>query len=60
MVVVSVGPNTHGHPKFEALGLYETYATGSIEGEKIARTDQNGTMKLTLNTDGRWRLNFNQ
>jgi competence protein ComEC len=60
MVIVSVGPNTHGHPKNEAIELYKKYATGARNGDKIARTDNNGTMKLTLQTAGGWRLEYNQ
>jgi beta-lactamase superfamily II metal-dependent hydrolase len=60
MVIVSVGPNTHGHPKNEAIDLYKKYATGARNGDKIARTDNNGTMKLTLQTAGGWRLEYNQ
>lgn len=60
MVIVSVGTNTHGHPKREALDLYKKYATGPSNGDKIARTDNNGTMKLTLETAGGWRLEYNQ
>jgi competence protein ComEC len=60
MVIVSVGPNTHGHPKKEALGFYEKYATGSNKGTKIARTDKKGTMKLTLKTEDGWQLQYDQ
>lgn len=60
MVIVSVGSNTHGHPKSEALGFYEQYATGADNGDKVARTDKNGSMKLTLKTEGGWQLRYNQ
>ena len=60
MVIVSVGPNTHGHPKKEALGFYEKYATGAKNGDKIARTDKKGTMKLMLKTEGGWQLQYDQ
>lgn len=60
MVIVSVGSNTHGHPKKEALDFYEKYATGAGNGDKIARTDKKGTMKLTLKTEGSWSLQYNQ
>lgn len=60
MVIVSVGPNTHGHPKKEALDFYEKYATGSNNGNKVARTDKKGTMKLTLKTEGSWQLKYDQ
>lgn len=56
MVIVSVGPNTHGHPKKEALEFYEKYATGSNKGNKIARNDKRGTMILLLADDGSWNL----
>ena len=60
MVIVSVGPNTHGHPKKEALALYEKYATGASNGDKIARTDKNGTMKFTLKTEGGCQFDYDQ
>jgi beta-lactamase superfamily II metal-dependent hydrolase len=60
MVIVSVGPNTHGHPKKEALVFYEQHATGADNGHKVARTDEKGTMKLTLKTEGGWQLQYNQ
>lgn len=60
MVIVSVGPNTHDHPKKEALDFYEKYATGADSGNKVARTDKNGTMKLTLKSEGGWQLHYNQ
>jgi len=60
MSIVSVGPNTHGHPNTEALGFYEKYSTGANNGDKVARTDKKGTMKLTLKTEGGWELQYNQ
>lgn len=60
MSIVSVGPNTHGHPKTEALGFYEKYSTGADNGAKVARTDKKETMKLTLKTEGGWQLQYNQ
>lgn len=60
MVIISVGPNTHGHPKKEALDFYEKYATGASKGNKIARTDKKGTMKLTLKTEDGWQLQYAQ
>jgi competence protein ComEC len=60
MVIVSVGPNTHGHPKEKALEFYEKYATGANNGDKVARTDKKGTMKLTLKTEGSWQLQYDQ
>jgi beta-lactamase superfamily II metal-dependent hydrolase len=60
MVLVSVGPNTHGHPQKEALDFYEEYATGAESGTKIIRTDKKGTMKLTLKTQGGWSLQYGQ
>ena len=60
MVVVSVGENSHGHPKPEALRLYRKYAKGSKEGNKVYRTDKQGTMKLTLKAGGGWNLKIKQ
>ena len=60
MAVVSVGRNSYGHPDKQALALYSKYARGSSSGNKIVRTDQQGTMKLTLKPSGGWNLKFNQ
>lgn len=60
MVVVSVGKNPHGHPESKALDLYNEHATGSRQGNKIFRTDKQGTMKLALKDDGGWELSINQ
>lgn len=58
MVVISVGRNPYGHPDQQALALYRKYTSGSSSGKKIARTDQEGTMKLTLKDGGGWTLNY--
>lgn len=60
MVIVSVGPNTHGHPDKKALEFYEENTSGSDNGTKIARTDKKGTMKLVLKDEGGWLLSYNQ
>ena len=60
MVIVSVGPNTHGHPEKKALDFYEEHATGSNNGQKIARTDKSKTMKLVLKSEDGWQLYYNQ
>ena len=59
MTVISVGPNSHGHPNEAAMNLYRKYSTGSKQGNKIFRTDTKGTMKLTLKARGGWRLSQN-
>lgn len=59
MTLISVGPNSHGHPKPKAVELYKKYSTGSNKGNKIRRTDQDGNMKLELK-DGGWSLNIKQ
>jgi len=56
MTIVSVGPNSHGHPHAKALELYRRYSTGSNQGNKVFRTDTKGTMKLVLKPNGGWRL----
>lgn len=56
MTIVSVGPNSHGHPNDTALDYYRRYSTGSDEGHKVYRTDTKGTMKLTLKSGGGWTL----
>ena len=60
MVVVSVGKNSYGHPDRNALALYEKHSRGSNKGNKVYRTDQQGTMKLTLTAGGSWNLTINQ
>lgn len=58
MTIVSVGPNSHGHPNDVALRYYRKYSTGSDEGNKVYRTDVKGTMKLTLKSGGGWSLSI--
>ena len=60
MTFVSVGPNSYGHPDETALRLYRQYSSGSDKGNKVYRTDQQHTMKLTLKSEGGWSLNKNQ
>lgn len=49
-VVVSVGPNNYGHPTRSALDLYEKV------GAKIFRTDQQGTVTVTVQPGGAYRI----
>ena len=56
MTVISVGPNSHGHPSATAVGFYRKYSAGSNKGNKVYRTDTKGTMKLTLKSGGGWNL----
>ena len=51
MVIISVGKNPYGHPGAAALRLYRQHATGSKRGDKVFRTDQKGTMRLTLSDE---------
>ena len=60
LVIVSVGNNSYGHPDNKALELYKKDSTGSNKGNKLYRTDQKGTMKLTLDNGGGWNLSINQ
>lgn len=60
MTIISVGPNTHGHPKKKAVELYNKYSTGSNKGNKVFRTDKNKTMKLILKDEGGWNLKDKQ
>ena len=57
MTVVSVGPNNYGHPDPKALNLYEKHSSGSSQGNKVFRTDKQGTIKLTLKPGGNWSIN---
>ena len=56
MTVVSVGPNSYGHPDETALRLYRKHSRGSNQGNKILRTDVKGTIKLILKDDGGWSI----
>lgn len=56
MTIVSVGPNPHSHPDSKALELYAKYSSGSNKGNKVHRTDKQGTMELLLKDDGGWSL----
>ena len=58
MCVISVGPNTHGHPSSEAIKLYERCTTGSNKGNKIARTDRRGDISLSLKQGGKWNISY--
>ena len=56
MAIISVGPNTHGHPDSKAIEFYERYTSGSNKGNKVFRTDEKGTMRLVLKEEGGWVL----
>lgn len=58
MTIVSVGPNSHGHPKEKAIEMYAENSKGSNKGNKVARTDHRGTMHLTLKSEGGWNLKY--
>lgn len=59
MTLISVGPNPHGLPDAQAVGLYRKYSSGSNQGNKVHTTSAKGTMKLTLQ-DNDWSLSTNQ
>lgn len=56
MVIISVGPNSYGHPDEKAMEMYRKHATGSNKGRKLVRTDREGTKRLTLKNGGGWNL----
>lgn len=60
MTLISVGPNSYEHPDKTAVDLYRKYSTGPNKGNKVYRTDQQRTMKLTLKDNGGWELNIKQ
>ncbi|MPY67943.1 MBL fold metallo-hydrolase [Deinococcus sp. SDU3-2] len=49
-VVVSVGPNNYGHPTATALNLYRK------AGATIYRTDQQGTVTVTVQPGGKYAI----
>ena len=60
MTVVSVGPNSYGHPDDTALRLYRQHSSGPNKGNKVYRTDRQHTTKLTLKAGGGWSIATNQ
>ena len=60
MTIVSVGDNPHGHPDETALRLYRENSSGGPDGNKVYRTNQQHTMKLTLKDGGGWDIDKNQ
>ena len=57
-VVISVGHNSHGHPKSKAISLYEKYCSGTNKGNKVFRTDKKGNIKITLKDSGESEIHF--
>ncbi|MBL0725513.1 MAG: hypothetical protein JJW01_00945 [Alphaproteobacteria bacterium] len=55
VVIVSVGENSHGHPKPKALEIYENNTKGTNNKNKICRTDKLGSMKVKITKEG-WSL----
>lgn len=49
-VVIGVGPNNYGHPSAEALALYQKV------NANVFRTDLNGTVTITVKTDGTYTV----
>ena len=60
MTIVSVGKNPHGHPNTKAMNLYEEYSSGSDEGNKILRTDEQGNICVHLKDEGGWIIKIRQ
>ena len=60
MSLVSVGPNVHDLPDQDAIRLYEKHSRGSNKGNKVYTTQDKGTMKLTVKSEGGWKLSVNQ
>jgi len=56
MTIISVGDNGYGHPDEKALKFYEKYSSGSSQGNKIYRTDEQGHMRVKLKDEGGWTL----
>jgi competence protein ComEC len=49
-VVLSVGPNSYGHPTASALALYAAVGSG------LWRTDTQGSVTVTVKTDGSYTV----
>jgi len=55
ITIIPVGPNSHGHPHQEALGLYGKY-TFRRSATQVMRTDQIGTICMKLFRDGHYTV----
>jgi beta-lactamase superfamily II metal-dependent hydrolase len=60
MTLLSVGPNSFGLPDDKAVELYTKRSRGSDKGNKVYRTDEQGSMRLVLKGEGGWRLEIHQ
>ena len=58
ITIVSVGNNSHGHPKPKALELYNKYSRGSKKGNKVLRTDEQGNIGVCLKDEGGWSIKY--
>jgi len=56
MSIISVGDNQWDLPDEKAVGLYTKYSTGSKQGNKVWRTDQEGNIAFELKGQGRCSL----
>ncbi|MCX6806599.1 MAG: MBL fold metallo-hydrolase [Candidatus Berkelbacteria bacterium] len=50
MAIISVGKNSFGHPTQETIQKLKN------KGVEIKRTDQDGTIKVVVDTDGKYRI----
>lgn len=60
MTLISVGPNSFDLPNEKSIELYTNDSSGSNNGNKVYRTDEQGNMRLALKGEGGWSLNINQ
>ena len=60
LTVISVGPNNYGHPDPTAVRRYREHSSGLTNGDKIYRTDQQRTVKVTIGDGGGCSVATNQ
>ena len=58
--IISVGDNVHNLPDQKAIDLYFKHSRGSNQDNKVFRTDEDGSIKLIVDSDGTWHLYKNQ
>jgi beta-lactamase superfamily II metal-dependent hydrolase len=59
MTLISVGPNPHGLPDYNAVELYKKHSSGSNKGNKVYTTSEKKNMKIYLKDNGGWGISVN-
>jgi len=54
LTIISVGDNQWDLPDEKAIEIYENYSSGTINGTKVLRTDEDGNIYFKLKGYGSW------